>query len=153
MLYECLRVCLAILQGLYGALRVLVCVFAHFTRALRSSTGAYLRFGHFTRALLSSTGAYVRFGQFTKLLRSSTGARVCVFVHFTRTLRSSTGAYACLGHFRSPAWGISSGFSAGVCLSFGYFTRTLRSSIGARVRFRAFHKDSTELQGCSCAFS
>ena len=129
-LYGCSRVFSCILQGLHGALRVLASVFVHFSRTLRSGTGARVCFLHFTRTLQSSTGAYVRFGHFTKTLRSPTRAYVR-FGHFTKTLRSSTGARVCFQHF----------------------TRTLRSSTGARVRFRAVYNDSTELYGGSRVFS
>ena len=45
-LYGWARVFSLILQGLYGALRVLVCVFVHFIWTLRSSTGARVCFRH-----------------------------------------------------------------------------------------------------------
>ena len=102
---------------------------------------------------------------FTRSLRSSTVARVCFHAFyrgstelygwsrvFSAFYKDSTELYGCS---RVVSCILQRLYGALQVLAsvFVHFTRTLRSSTVARVCFRAFCKDSTELNGRLCVFS
>ena len=111
-----------------------------------------------TRVLCDSTGDFVVLRGFYGDLRPA----LCVFIDFTMVLGDSTGEFVILQNFYRALRLIVCGFAIlqglyealrVIAFVFVHFTRILRSCTGARVCFRAFCKDSTELYGCSCLFS
>ena len=138
-----------VLRGLYGALRVVLCVFTGFTVALRSSTAGLCLFRRF-------------YERSTELLRVA----LCGFQGFTRGLRSSTGSSMCFRRFyegSTELYGWRCVFSYVLREFYGalrvvlHFLRSfimvLWSSTGGSMCFRRFYEGSTELYGWTSLFS